>query len=434
MYGEWFFLDGSHIGLLILLVILIALSACFSSAETAYSSLNVIRLKQMAKSGNKKAKTAYANAKNFTAVITTILIGNNVVNILATSILTSLATELIKGAAGVAVATGVMTVLILAFGEITPKIVAKAKAENIALLMAKPLSILVTVLRPISFVVEKIEQHWEEKLQIENVTATEDELLEIVSTIEQEGVLEQEERELIESVIEFDDKNVRDIMVPRDQVVFLYDNATYDQLKTTLHDHKLSRLPVISYETTQVVGILRVRDVLDALLEGKEVVIKDLMQPPVLVTQRKKLPAVLEDIQKSREHIAIVEESQTSHVYVGIVTLEDVLEELVGEIYDEYDPLPNHVLEIGLHTFEIDGKVSLIDFFDTYVEDQDVPDTKARTFAAWIYELNNHRKVRKGREIEFENFEIKVLDTKDGMASRIELTILSYNDDEELLD
>ena len=434
MYGEWFFLDGSHIGLLILLVILIALSACFSSAETAYSSLNVIRLKQMAKSGNKKAKTAYANAKNFTAVITTILIGNNVVNILATSILTSLATELIKGAASVAVATGVMTVLILAFGEITPKIVAKAKAENIALLMAKPLSILVTVLRPISFVVEKIEQHWEEKLQIENVTATEDELLEIVSTIEQEGVLEQEERELIESVIEFDDKNVRDIMVPRDQVVFLYDNATYDQLKTTLHDHKLSRLPVISYETTQVVGILRVRDVLDALLEGKEVVIKDLMQPPVFVTQRKKLPAVLEDIQKSREHIAIVEESQTSHVYVGIVTLEDVLEELVGEIYDEYDPLPNHVLEIGLHTFEIDGKVSLIDFFDTYVEDQDVPDTKARTFAAWIYELNNHRKVRKGREIEFENFEIKVLDTKDGMASRIELTILSYNDDEELLD
>lgn len=434
MYGEWLFLDGSHIGLLILLVILIALSACFSSAETAYSSLNVIRLKQMAKSGNKKAKTAYANAKNFTAVITTILIGNNVVNILATSILTSLATELIKGAAGVAVATGVMTVLILAFGEITPKIVAKAKAENIALLMAKPLSILVTVLRPISFVVEKIEQHWEEKLQIENVTATEDELLEIVSTIEQEGVLEQEERELIESVIEFDDKNVRDIMVPRDQVIFLYDNATYDQLKATLHDHKLSRLPVISYETTQVVGILRVRDVLDALLEGKEVVIKDLMQPPVFVTQRKKLPAVLEDIQKSREHIAIVEESQTSHVYVGIVTLEDVLEELVGEIYDEYDPLPNHVLEIGLHTFEIDGKVSLIDFFDTYVEDQDVPDTKARTFAAWIYELNNHRKVRKGREIEFENFEIKVLDTKDGMASRLELTILSYNDDEELLD
>ena len=426
-------MDGSHIGLMIVLVILIALSACFSSAETAYSSLNVIRLKQMAKNGDKRAKTAYANAKNFTAVITTILIGNNIVNILATSIMTSLATELF-GASGVAIATGIMTVLILAFGEITPKIVAKAKSERLALMMAKPLSILVTILRPISIVVEKIEESWEKKLQIENVTATEDELLEIVSTIEQEGVLEQEERELIESVIEFDDKSVRDIMVPRDQVVFLYDNATYDQLKQILHDHKLSRLPVISYENTEVVGILRVRDVLDNLLEEKEIVIKDLMQPPVFVTQRKKLPAVLEDIQKSREHMAIVVESQTSHVYVGIVTLEDVLEELVGEIYDEYDPLPNHVFEIGHHIFHIDGKVSLQDFFDMYVSDQQVPKTNARTFAAWVFELNNHRKVRKGREIEFENFEIKVLDTKDGMASRIELTILSYNDEEELLD
>lgn len=423
----------SHIGLLITLIILIILSACFSASETAYSSLNIIRLKQMAKNGDKRAKTAYGNAKNFTAVITTILIGNNVVNILATSIMTSLATELMGGA-GVAIATGIMTVLILAFGEITPKIVAKAKAERIALLSAKPLSVLVMILRPISFVVEKIEAHWEAKLEIENVTATEDELLEIVSTIEQEGVLEQEERELIESVIEFDDKNVRDIMVPRDQVIFLYDNATYAQLKLILKEHKLSRLPIISYETTQVVGILRVRDVLDALLEDKEIVIKELMQPAVFVTQRKKLPAVLEDIQKSREHMAIVEESQTSHVYVGIVTLEDVLEELVGEIYDEYDPLPNHVFEIGHHTFQVDGKVSLIDFFDKYVEDQEAPETKARTFAAWIFELNNHRKVRKGREIEYENFEIKVLDTKDGMASRLELTILSYNDDEELLD
>ena len=142
------------------------------------------------------------------------------VNILATSIATELFTQMF-GSAGVAVATGIMTVLILTFGEITPKIVAKAKAESVALFMAKPLSIMVLLFRPISFVVESIEAHWEKKMEIENVTATEDELLEIVSTIEQEGVLEQEERELIESVIEFDDKNVRDIMVPKDQVVFL---------------------------------------------------------------------------------------------------------------------------------------------------------------------------------------------------------------------
>ncbi len=422
-------MDGSHIGLFIILAVLIILSACFSSTETAYSSVNMIRLKQMAKAGNRKAKVAYNISKNFTAVITTILIGNNIVNILGTSIATSLFTSLF-GSAGVAIATGVMTILILTFGEITPKVMAKAKAESFALAVAKPLSILVVLFRPITIFVESIQKRWEEKLEIEQVTATEDELLEIVSTIEQEGVLEQDERELIESVIEFDDKNVRDIMVPREQVIFLYDNATYEQLKTILEEHKLSRLPILSYETTEVVGVLRIRDVLDKLLKEETVDIKELMQKPIFVTQRKKLPQVLEDIQKSREHMAIVTESTKSSVFVGIITLEDVLEELVGEIYDEYDPLPNHVVEIGHHTFEIDGKVSLIDFFDTYVEEQDVPNTKARTFSSWVYELNNQRKVRKNRELEFENFEIKVLDTKDGMATKIELQILSLVDDE----
>lgn len=389
----------------------------------------MIRLKQMAKGGDNRAKQAYSISKNFTAAITTILIGNNVVNILATSIATDLFTKLF-GSAGVAIATAMMTILILAFGEVTPKIVAKAKAESVALFMAKPLAVLITIFRPITLVVDKIENYFEKKLNIENVTATEDELLEIVSTIEQEGVLEQEERELIESVIEFDDKNVHDIMVPRDNVVFLYDNATLDQLKALLKQHKLSRLPVLSYETTQVVGILRVRDVLDALLEDKPIVIADMMQTPTFVSQRKKLPTVLEDIQKSREHMAIVIESNNSHVFVGIVTLEDVLEELVGEIYDEYDILPKHVVEIGLHTFVIDAKVSLTDFFDTYVDDQDAPDTTCRNFATWIHELNNHRKVRKGREIAFENFAIKVLDTIDGMASKLELQILSIVDDD----
>lgn len=425
-------MDSSHIGLFIILGFLLVLSAMFSSTETAYSSVNQIRLKQMAKNGNKRAKTAYNNTKKFTALITTILIGNNIVNILGTSIATMLFTEMF-GSAGVGVATGVMTLLILIFGEVAPKIIAKAKSEDCTLFMAQPLHVLVILFRPITIVVEKLEKHWEKQLDIEQVTATEDELLEIVSTIEQEGVLEQEERELIESVIEFDDKSVRDIMVPRDQVVFLYDNATFEQLKAVLNEHKLSRLPILSYETTEVVGILRIRDVLDAMLAGEEVNIRTLMCDPVFVNQRKKLPDVLEDIQKSREHLAIVEESLTSHIFVGIITLEDVLEELVGEIYDEYDPLPNHVIEIGLHTFEIDGKVSLLDFFDTYVEDQEAPKTKARTITAWVYELNNYRKVRKGREITFENFEIKVLETEDGMATRIELQILSPQED-ELLD
>lgn len=383
----------------------------------------------MAKNGDKKAKRAYNISKNFTAAITTILIGNNVVNILATSIATDLFLKLF-GIAGVAIATVFMTIVILTFGEVTPKIIAKSKAENVALFMARPLSILITIFRPITYIVEKVEEYFEKRRSVESVTATEDELLEIVNTIEHEGVLEQEERELIESVIEFDDKSIRDIMVERDHVIFLYDNISLTKLKAILQEHKLSRLPVISYETTKVVGILRVRDVLDRLLEEKPINIVDMMQTPIFISQRKKLPVVLEEIQKNHEHMAIVVESQSSDVYVGIVTLEDILEELVGEIYDEYDKLPKQVIEIGHHTFTIDAHVTLKSFFENYAEEQTLPKTKANTFAAWIYELNDSRKVRKNREIEYENLIIKVLDTKDGIPSEIELQICSINDDE----
>ena len=161
-------MDGSEIGLLLTLVVLIVLSAFFSSTETAYSSLNMIRIKQMAKNGNKKAKTAFNNSKKFTAVITTILIGNNIVNILATSLATSLFTGLFGGA-GIAVATGVMTVLILVFGEVIPKIMAKARAESFALFSARVIHFLVILFRPITLFVEKMEEYWQKKLEIDNV-------------------------------------------------------------------------------------------------------------------------------------------------------------------------------------------------------------------------------------------------------------------------
>lgn len=424
-------MDGSQILIYaITLIVLLGLSACFSSTETAYSSSNSIRLKQMAKNGNKKAKIAYNITKKFTSAIATILIGNNIVNILATSLATSLFTAL-YGDLGVAVATIVMTVLVLVFGEILPKVLAKSNAEAVSLFMAKPLSILMFIFKPITSLVVFFEDLYEEKAGVEeSVTATEDELLEIVSTIEQEGVLEQEERELIESVIEFDDTTVKDVMVPREKVVFLYDNATFEQLKKVLKVHKLSRFPIVSYESLEVVGIINIRDVFDCILNGQEVVIQNLMRKPIYVSQRRKLPQVLETIQKSREHMAVVVESVNSRNFVGILTLEDVLEEIVGEIYDEHDVLPNHILEIGHHTFVVDGNVPLFEFFDDYVEDQEMPNTKSRTIGAWITELNGGRKVRKNREIEFENFEIKVLETKDGIATKAEICISSYVDDE----
>lgn len=413
-------MDHTQIGSLIIVIILIGLSAVFSSSETAFNCLNGIRIKNLAKEGNRKAERAYKVYKDQTAALTTILIGNNIVNILATAIATSLFEGLLPDY-GIFLATIVMTVVVLIFGEITPKVFAQSRPEQVAMRNSGFMLVLMAIFRPLSFVVVKGQQKWDS--DEEKVTATEDELLEIVNTIEQEGVLEQEERELIESVIDFDDTTIRDVMVPRDNVVWLYDNASWPELKKLMQDNKLSRFPVIDHSTLNVIGILRIRDVLEKLLKDEPVVVRDLCSEANCVSQWKKLPSVLEEIQKNREHMLIVEESSKSDNFVGVVTLEDILEELVGEIYDEYDPLPDHVVEYGHHTFEIEGKVNLQHFFDEYLEDETPPLTQARTIALWVYELAGAKKVRKGKELEYENYEIKVLETKDGLAKRIELTV-----------
>lgn len=421
-------MDYPHLGLTILLVLLVMLSAVFSSSETAYNCVNAIRLKNLGKEGNKQAARAYSIYKNQTAAITTILIGNNIVNILSTAIATSLFEELFPEY-GVALATVVMTVVVLIFGEITPKVFAQSRPEFVCMKTARFMSILLQVFKPLTFVVVKGQTYLESKSGIENVTATEDELLEIVNTIEHEGVLEQEERELIESVIEFDDKTVRDIMVPFDKVVWIYDNASEEEIRKILLDNKLSRFPIIDHQTLKVKGVLRVRDIFEKLLVNEPFDIDELMGEVSFVSQWKKLPGVLETIQKSREHMVMVCESNKSDNFVGIVTLEDLLEELVGEIYDEYDTLPDHVVEYGHHIFEIEGKVSVAKFFKDYLPDEVMPNTKAKNFSLWIYELAGNKKVRKGKELTYLNFEIKVLETREGFARKIELDVNTAEED-----
>lgn len=429
-------MESHQVGsLLLVLGVLIFLSACFSATETAFSSVNGIRLKNMSKEGNAKATRAYKVYRNGTATITTILIGNNIVNILATAIATSLATSL-YGDKGVAIATILMTIFVLIFGEITPKVIAKSKPEAITLFMSPLIQLLTLVFTPINTIVIGVQSKFESGNDDERVTATENELLEIVSTIEQEGVLEQEERELIESVIEFDDTSVHDVMVARDDVVWIYDNANLLDIVRILKENKLSRFPVISHVNLKVIGILHVRDIFDIYLDKdksiEDIIVKDMISEPVFVSQRKKLPQALEQLQKARVHMAIVTESAKVNNFVGVVTMEDMIEEIVGEIYDEHDTLPDHVIEIGLHKYEIDGEVNLTHFFDQYLEDEELPTTKAKTIDQWVYELAGNKKVRKGKELEYEHIELKVLATKDGLATKVEMTVYTAIEDDEM--
>ncbi len=414
------------VSFVIVLGILISLSACFSATETAFSTVNAIRLKNMAKEKNAKAARAYKVYKNGTATITTILIGNNIVNILATAIATSLFSSL-YGEVGVAIATVVMTVLVLIFGEITPKVLAKSNPEKITLFMAPFIQGLTTLFTPVNFVVISVQNKFEKGNHDERVTATETELLEIVSTIEQEGVLEQEERELIESVIEFDDTSVHDVMVPRDDVIWIYDNANLLDIIDIMKQNKLSRFPVISHVTLKVIGVLHVRDIFDVYLDNskniEDIKVVEMLSEPVFISQRKKLPQALEELQKARVHMGVVIESAKVDNFVGVVTVEDMIEEIVGEIYDEHDTLPDHVIEIGLHKYEIDGEVNLTHFFDEFLEDETLPITKAKSIDQWVNELAGNKKVRKGKELAYEHIELKVLATREGLATKVEMTV-----------
>ncbi len=412
---------------LIVLLLSIALIALFSAIETAFASASAIRIKQLANSGNKKAIKTYYLVKDYSKVITAVLICNNIVNVLATAIATYLLVERHKEF-GMILATVGMAVVIMIFGDLTPKLFAKANSENFAIATTPFVLVLIKIFSPLIKVAVNVQDRLID--DEERVTATEEELLQIVQTIEQEGVLDQDERELIESAINFDDKTVREVMKPVSDTIFVYDNATEKQILDTIQKHKYSRIPVVAYASLQVIGIIRERDILDFLINKQAIEISKLIHPIITVSQRTKISDLLERLQKKREHLAIVVENKANNNFVGIVTLEDILEELVGEIYDEYDDLPNNVIEIGHHTYEVRGSVPIKQFFDDYL-DEEVPKTKARNFAAWIQELAVDKKVRINRQYEYENYIMKVLTMENERVASLELDVLSKNDEEK---
>jgi putative hemolysin len=423
-------LDSSQSTMLVGLIVLFAFSAIFSASETAFSSLNSIRLKQYVKNEVKNAQQALELVNDYTHLITTILIGNNIANIAMTTFATLLFSSLFKGNLALSISMTGLTIMILLFAEILPKVLAKQHPESFAIFFTPFLKVFRFIFAPIAMLMSLVE---DVVLKQENakVTATEDELVEIVQTIEMEGVLDQEERELIESAISFDDKTVREIMKPRDQVVFLFDNASPEQILNAVSTHKFSRIPVISYEGLTAIGIIRERDVLECLLHNKDIAMANLLRPVSYISQRQRLQNALEKLQKSREHMAIVVETMKNKNFVGIVTLEDILEEIVGEIYDEYDDLPRFVVEIGHHTFDIEGSVPVKKFFEDYLDDDDYLPTNAKTFVDWVDELANGQRLRKNKEYKQDNYALRVLQVKDGKAARIELNVYSKNSQED---
>lgn len=334
-------MDDGSITLLVALLILVALSAFFSASETAYSSLNQIRLKSRADAGDKQAARVLMLSEHFDSLLSTILIGNNVVNIAAASLGTVLFTRVMGEGYGPTVSTVVLTLVVLIFGEVTPKGLAKEMPETIAVAFAPVLQSLMFLLTPLNFLFRKWKQFLQRHFHSdESDTITEGELVTMVSEAEKDGELTDRESELIRSAIEFDDVEVEDVLTPRVDVVAVADDTPLDELADIFADSGYSRLPVYHETVDNIIGVVHEKDYFAARRRG-ETSLEQLISPTLYTTGTTQISALLRTLRESKHHMAVVVDEYGGTE--GIVTLEDILEELVGEIWDEHDDVVEDV-------------------------------------------------------------------------------------------
>lgn len=378
-------MDGTQIGLLLAIIILIMLSAYFSASEMAFTSVNKIRLMNMEANGNKRAGAVLRATENFDKLLSTVLVGNNIVNITSASIATLFFDSLIKSAnLATTVSTVVMTVVVLIFGEITPKLFAKEKPEACAMLFYPLLKMLMIVLTPINLIFSGWKWLLRKIFKFKKTsTITEGELLTIVETAENEGELQEHESQLIRSAIEFEDLDVKDIMIPRINVIAVEENSDMESVYDKFVQHGFSRMPVYAENIDAVVGIIHEKDFYALLHDGGKD-IKSIIQSSVCVSSSMKISTVLRMLQKAKVHMAIVVDEFGGTE--GIVTLEDILEELVGEIYDEHDEIEILFKKVDDKTFIVSGDENVEDMYEKL--DLSAPDdTESTTVSGYVTEL-----------------------------------------------
>ena len=355
--------SGDAVIQLLILFILLALSAFFSSSETALVTVNKIRMRNMAEGGNKQAETVIKTVENQGKMLSAILIGNNVVNLSASSLATVMASSLF-GNKAVGIATGILTLLILVFGEITPKTMATYSAEKISLKVAGYIYFLMTVLTPVIFLVNLLSGVVLKLCGVDTKreSITEDELRTIVEVSHEEGVLETEEKKMITNVFDFGESLAKDIMVPRVDMTFAQVDDTYDQLLEVYRKERYTRIPVYEDSTDNVIGIINVKDLL-LLDSNEEFHIRDYLRQPLYTYEYKKASELMLEMRKSLNNIVIVLDEYGATA--GLITLEDMLEEIVGDIRDEYDSDEEESLvEIKPGVYRVNASMKLDDLND----------------------------------------------------------------------
>ena len=404
----------------IAIAVLLVMSALFSSMETAFSSVNKIRLKHEASNGNKKAERALNIAENFDKALTSILVGNNIVNILSSSLGTVIFTK-IFGTAGVAISTAVMTVLVLIFGEIIPKSFAKQNAEKCALAFAGILGGIMFILTPISAIFSQLQKALAKiSKPDDSPNFTEDELKYIIEEIEDQGVLEEQESDLVRSALEFDDITVEQILVPRVKVVAVERNEDIETITEIFIRDRYTRLPVYEETVDNIVGLINEKDFF-ALVTRPEGIpagagIEGIIQKALYVSEMKLISEVLYEMQRSKIHMAIVKDQYGGTS--GIVTMEDIIEELVGEIYDENDEVIDSVVEVAENTYDIQADTSISDMLEKLGLPNDLIETDSNSVGGWVMELFG-RIPENGDTITTGIFTVTVLEADEQSVSKV---------------
>ena len=411
---------------LVVVLVCILLSGYFSATETAFTAINKIRLRAKAEDGDKGAKRVLKLADNYDRLLTTILIGNNIVNILASSLFTLLMIALIPKNEGLAttLSTVILTVVILIFGEITPKVLAKEFPEGFARFSAPFINVLAWLLIPFTFLfglwkklLLKIFKHKEDN------AITDDELKILVEEAEHEGGINAQESDLIRSAIEFNDLEAKDILVPRVDVIAIDCQTPLTEVDKIFMETRYSRLPVYKDTVDNIIGILHEKDFIKQRLD-ENFSLEKASKPAIFVVSTTKISAVLQQLQKSKSHMAVV--SGEFGDTVGIITMEDILEELVGEIWDEHDEVLSDITQESETEYKVLGSTSVNDlcaYFDLGNVESD-----SATVGGWVIDMLG-KVPDEGDEIVYQNLQLTVAKTEFRRITELKVVILSETEE-----
>ena len=411
---------------LVAMLICITMSAYFSATETAFSSVNKTRLKAMAEKGDKRAELAYKLAEDYDKLLSTILIGNNVVNISLSSIATLLFVDLLKGADYAAtVSTAVITVVVLIFGEITPKSVAKDFPEKFAMFSAPIINVLIILLTPLNFLFSQ----WKKLVGKifkgeEDSGMSQEELLLLVDEVQQDGAIDESEGELLRNAIEFGDLEAQDILTHRVDLEAVPIDATKEQVAALFTESRFSRLLVYEDSIDKIVGVIHQKD----FYTGTGIVdapLKEIMTEPLYIHQTEKVDDLLQLLRTNKSHMAIVIDEYGGTL--GIVTMEDILEELVGEIWDEHDEIEEPVQQLSEDIYSVDGSVTLDDFCDMF----DIKsDSDSVSLGGWVMD-QMERIPDEGDSFDYEHLTITVSKTDDHRVETVTVTVHDKEEDDD---